>query len=418
MAGTFKRVADGIYRRGRYFYHRPKKPDGRYTWRALDARTLKSAKALFKQSSGQELDTALTISGAVSDYLSNDCPDKHRRVRTGKYLDQEKARCKTLLKFMPAVQCSEVNSRLLDDYADWRMKHTKGNRGGHGGRSADLDIVALKNVLRWVTRRGLLNRNPFETITVSSYRNPEIRHCREAAPRSGDELHNLAAAMFEGKRSATLGWMTLITAMVGCRVSEMTSLRTDAAEGEPGNITDGTLWLRRKKHGAYPFLKVHPDLAQCLDAFWKWRKERYKGRTSHWWFPGRDDPSKPVLEQSLTHALRRVGKLVANEARTAHGLRSFYVTVRRSQGASDAEIALETGHISGGREIVRTYGDATPRKLSWRPSDGQPDAWQIYEKYTRTKPDKPASKKLENIKPPRILRATPEIPRETDNAPR
>lgn len=390
-----KRVADGIYSLKGHFYYRPKKPDGNYTWRALDGRTLKTARVNHRRVLGLDFDEGLTVGEAIRVYQAADCPDKRRQQRAAEYLKAEHCRCVMLLKFWESAKCAAITSALVDDYADWRIKHAK---KGHGGRAADLDIITLKNALRWVSRRGLLRNNPFEHLTVSSYRKGKIRHCREVAPKSGTELHDLAANLMEDERSALLGWLTLITAMVGCRISEMTGLRTDAKEGEPGSITADVLWLRRKKKGANNFFRIHPALKACLDAFFAWRGKQKKFKASPWWFPGRNGGG-PVDKDSLTHALHRVGLLVAKEPRTAHGLRSFYVTCRRSEGMSDAQIALETGQISGGREIVRTYGDATPRKVSWLPESRKP-VWELYENYTNTKP---AS--LVSTKPKRPRRA-------------
>lgn len=376
-----KRVADGIYSLRGHFYYRPKKPDGNYTWRALDGRTLKAARTHHRRVLGLDFDEGLTVGEAVQVYQAAGCPDKRRQARAAEYLKAEQGRCSMLLKFWQSAKCSSITSAMVDDYADWRIKHAK---KGHGGRAADLDIITLKNALRWVSRRGLLQQNPFERLTISSYRKGKIRHCREVAPKSGAELHDLAANLMDDPRSAVLGWLALITAMIGCRISEMTVLRVDTKEGEPGSITNEILWLRRKKKGANNFFRVHPALRSCLDAFFDWRGKQKKFKASPWWFPGRNGGG-PVDKDSLTHALRRVGLLVAGQARTAHGLRSFYVTCRRSEGMSDAQIALETGQISGGREIVRTYGDATPRKVAWLPESGKP-AWELYEKYTNGKP--------------------------------
>jgi len=64
---------------------------------------------------------------------------------------------------------------------------------------------------------------------------------------------------------------------------------------------------------------------------------------------------------------------------TAHGLRSFYVTKRRSDGIADAQIAAEIGD-NNVEMISQTYGDRPPnwtggQKLSFLPSEGLP-AWR------------------------------------------
>jgi hypothetical protein len=51
------------------------------------------------------------------------------------------------------------------------------------------------------------------------------------------------------------------------------------------------------------------------------------------------------------------------------------VTVRRSQGAPDSQIALEIGHTSGGSTLSNVYGGVPPEwvrgsgpKMTWLPS--------------------------------------------------
>lgn len=394
MSRTFKRVADGIYKSEDHFYHRPIKPDGKRTWRALDGVTLKAAKANYARLKGTGPESDLTIGSAVHIYREAGCPDKRRQERAGKYLSQERSRCDTLSKYWAEFQCSALTNAALDDYADWRMKRARANGWDHGGRAVDLDIVTLRHVMRWAVRKGLLSKDPFVEMEVGTYRKLKVRHCRELAPASGDELHDLAANLFESTKSQTMGWMTLITAMVGFRVSEMAGLRIKAIGEEPGSITGHILWVTRKKNGANNFFEIHPELRVCLDHFFAWRQRQKRLRTSPWWFPGFVDPKQPVKECSLTHALQREAYILGIPPRTAHGLRSFYVTVRRGQGASDAQIALETGQISGGREIVKTYGDAKPVKLSWMPTEGEPAWANVVPKYTQTQRIRQGSKEM------------------------
>ena len=55
-------------------------------------------------------------------------------------------------------------------------------------------------------------------------------------------------------------------------------------------------------------------------------------------------------------------KDVTGRDRTFHGLRAFYATVRRSQGAVDAQIGAEMGHAAGAL-VERVYAGLPPQ---WR----------------------------------------------------
>jgi len=83
--------------------------------------------------------------------------------------------------------------------------------------------------------------------------------------------------------------------------------------------------------------------------------------------PGRErEAHQPVTDKALSHALRRICK---ERGRTIkpHGNRAFYVTVRRSWGVPDNQIAYEIGHSSGGSTLESVYGGVPPH---WRKGEG------------------------------------------------
>ena len=88
-----------------------------------------------------------------------------------------------------------------------------------------------------------------------------------------------------------------------------------------------------------------------------------------------------VDKSALAHALVRIRPQLPRKI-TSHGARAFYVTVRRSHGVMDSQIAWEIGHTSGGATLAEVYGGAPPYwlagdgpKLSWLPV-GKP-AWSL-----------------------------------------
>lgn len=240
-------------------------------------------------------------------------------------------------------------------------------------RAVDLELNTLKNVFKFAVRSGWLLRNPLDFRRPAYCNSSTVRHCRECAPRSAEELHAHALFFFEDPGTEVLGWQLLFEAFTGCRTSEALALRTDAkAEHEPGFVAGDVLWLQRAKGGVNNFFRVHPALALYLAAWRSWHDERQGG--SLWWFPGTDG-QRPGVD-TLSGALRRSSKLLHPGYRvTSHGLRSYYVTVRRSQGASDAQIAIELGQRTGPSLIVQVYGDNRPAALDWLPK-GKP-AWEV-----------------------------------------
>jgi hypothetical protein len=215
----------------------------------------------------------------------------------------------------------------------------------------------------------------------------DVRHCYQTAPLSGDELHNLARHLFlaRGHRSEVLAFQLLFEAMTGLRRGEAVQMRWDAtSRGQFGFIERWKyLHVPREKGGVAPWVEIHPALKDLLLALKSWRDRRYP--QSPWFFPScYDEGRDPVEDGALGKALAKAAEVVAQARRTTHGLRAFYVTVRRSQGVPDQIIACEIGHSTGGTTLVKAYGGVPKNwymidhpELSWMPSANQPPAWAV-----------------------------------------
>lgn len=391
------RVDRNIYLDGRtgHFYWRPRKPDGKRTFRFL-ARTLKVAREIL---SAQQTAIARAAAGlqahpltpVASNPLLGELLERYKFVFTT--TDEErKTNTRELnrlekLAWWKTKTLLQLDATAIDAYAVARRRKIK---GGDGGRALDLELNTLRNVIRHALKVRAIDRDPFVGLDVPRFSKPsdQVNHCRDKAPASADELHLIAADLFESPRSDALGWQLLIAAMTGCRTAELLKLRHDATGRQPGSIeaisgrpppyapegTQQILWLKRSKKGCNPWAYVHPALADCLAALGAWRAARFP--ETPWYFPsyrtsGHVDPG------ALTHALAVLGPRLAKAERTAHGLRSFYVTVRRSHGVPDPIIALEIGHRSGGALMCRVYGDAAPIQLDFTPTKFKP-AWSSW----------------------------------------
>jgi integrase len=397
----FTCIAPGIYRENRTgrLYERPYVA-GQRTWRRLAARTLKDAKA---ELSAKRTDQARSVHGFAKDpygppahtvgqlcatFIEADCPDRNHRPRSGHALESEEYRIKTFLPFWTRKLSSHVKAKDCAEYYTWRKKRVK---RGDGGRAIDMELTTLSNVFHWAVSVGKAESNPLANGRPRFRNTKAVRHCREVMPLDGNELHELAKRFFQDKRSEVLGWQLLFEAMTGCRTSEMLRLRWDAAtRSSPGFIENDWLWIVRSKGGVKPFVTIHPALKDCIEAFKQWHAKRFSG--SPWWFPSFRVKGEPITRDALTRALGKLAKdkekkpKERKESRvwpkiTSHGLRAFYVTVRRSMGISDAQIADELGDKTGAAIIASTYGAAPPNwrgseALSWLPT-GSVRAWKV-----------------------------------------
>ena len=254
---------------------------------------------------------------------------------------------------------------------------------GRGARTVDTEWTTLSAVFRWAMRYSDetgITRRPLSERPQRTQKFSDVKHCRDFQPANADELHAIARYFLErqesvSKGSGVFGWLTLLSAMIGQRCSEMLLLRQDATSiAEPGFDDGEHLWLYRSKthKGTSEFCEIGPELRACLDAHRDWLAK--VAPSSPHIFPSPIDPTVPFRASSFGRTLSKACRHLGLPHRKPHGLRAYYVTVLRSQGHSDSEIALRIGQKSGGKLIVDVYGKRLPIKVGWLPERGAP-AW-------------------------------------------
>ena len=185
-------------------------------------------------------------------------------------------------------------------------------------------------------------------------------------PQNADELHQLAGKLFQHPHSVVLGFQLLFEAYTGLRTAEILMWGQDGF----GELVQGSTfvrsWRAKGQHATNPYVQVNDGLRALLGAHRSWKEANYPTRQE--FFPSHCGGI--VDKGALAHALRRICK--GGKKFTSHGMRAFYVLIRRSQGATDAQIAFEIGHTSGGACITSTYGGVPE---SWRNGGGPNLQW-------------------------------------------
>jgi integrase len=371
---TAKSCGGGVYENERGFWARPW-VNGKRTWRKLKAQRLREA---HREANSEPFTKSKTFGDLADQYLTSKCPNRRLEERDASFCKTESSKLVNLNQFFGRMMADEIRLFHLPRYKDWRVKQVK-RKTCTGTRAVDIELATLSNVLNYGVSTGQLEFNYVRSGRPSFQKDSEVRHCREVAVASGDELHKIARWFFRTSRSDVLGWLQLFQAMSGCRMSELLRLRVDAkTPDDPGYIEGNHLFLgRRSKHGVNPWVFITPEFKTMLDAFFKWRQLRCP--KSPWFFAGKDRVS--ALESgALTHGLKRAVKALSLRHRASHGNRSFYVTKRRSDGALDVEIAAEIGDQDV-TQISRTYGSRPPnwdgmKRLRFLPEKGEP-AWKF-----------------------------------------
>ncbi|MBE0544216.1 MAG: site-specific integrase [Verrucomicrobia bacterium] len=239
----------------------------------------------------------------------------------------------------------------------------------------DQERNTIINAYKYAFNDGQIDANPAKELPRFQP-SSDVKHCREFCPQTADELHEIAKLFFVNRKSEVLRWQLLFEAMTGLRTEEVVAMRMDAKPGQLGHVrSDGNMDVGRVKKGANPFVFIHVGFKEVLKAHAVWHAARYPN--SPWYFPGREESAlKPVGKRALAHRLGQLRGKIGRKI-TSHGMRAFYVLIRRSQGVSDAIIAWEIGHTSGGAVIESTYGSAP---LNWQNGGGPNLKWLPNEK--------------------------------------
>jgi integrase len=286
------------------------------------------------------------------------------------YMDEQYTQSRNLKKFFASISIADINIPMCHEYA--------AQRGSP--RRAEIELSCLSNILNFAVLRGLIPVN--RIVGRGTLRDPaKIRHSRECQPADGNELNRLARELFWSK-SQVAAWIFLFGAMTGCRLNELMSLRVDAkAKSNPGWIEGNYLYVRRSKRGVFPFVPLHDDLLEVIAEHRSWHDEVYPD--SPWYFPGQH-PECHTTRECLSHKLKALCTKLELPPRTSHGLRAYFVTLNRSQGIPDAQVAALIGDKTLSL-IENTYGAlpevwAGGKPLSFRPDDDSEPAWRCWRK--------------------------------------
>lgn len=347
----------------------------RRTWRKLDA--VKRTAAIVEAETTDWEGKGGKFVDLAKAYIEAGCPNRRLEPRHDGFTGPESKRAETLKEFFGRYNPDEIRIPLLPKYKEWRIARLKAKTAS-GERTVDMDLNTLSNILSYGVAIGRIDFNYVRSGRPRYRKKSDVVGSRFKAPKDADQLHTIARRLFQQPLSEVLGWQTLFSALTGCRRSEILRLRKDAkSESEPGYVDSTHLYIRRSKRGVNPFVNLTPELRDLLKHHDAWLKERYP--KSPWYFPSPWDSGQAIGPQSLAHALNRVCKELKMHHVTAHGLRSFYSTKRRSDGVLDAQIAAEIGDKTV--EIVsETYADLPAnwmggKSLSFLPSKGKP-AWK------------------------------------------
>lgn len=375
-----KPVGPGTYQRtnkdGRIvFYARPV-IRGRRTWRALQAVKLRAA---IVEAAQTKWDAPAGSFTELADlYLAAGCPDRQLQSRADHFIPAERQRVGMLKAYFKNRSAASLRMADLPRYHQWRVRRV---RFGAGHRTVDKDQCTLSNILNYGVATGQLEINYLYRGRPRWQKEREIRHSRAVAPASAEIIHQLAAHFMDSLRSEVFAWQAWFAQFTGSRTSELLRLRWDATGPEAAGWMEGNMLFlgRRSKHGKNPWTLIGPEFQAMITAFRRWHDARFP-KSPHF-FPSPYQPRRMINAGAFGHALVRACRVLGLPHITPHGFRSFYVTKRRSDGATDVQIAHEIGDKTVSL-MQTTYGDRPEnwrggKPVNWLPEDRLP-AWQAW----------------------------------------
>jgi hypothetical protein len=320
------------------------------------------------------------ISTIIERYEKAGYLTKKGRPHGERQLRCEKDACVRLKKFFKKRPYTDLDQDLLDQYHEWRVDNIK---QGEGHRTTDMELTVLSNALAWSKRKKKIDHNPIaERDKYHSFK--DSRHAKSCCPTDAEELHETAKIFFSDPRSEVLGWQMLFEASSSLRTRETVCLGMNAEKGDPGQITGESMLVKRGKKGDgtdNAYIHIHAEIKILLEAHKAWHEQRYP--LSKFMFPGRSrDSMCHVSEQALAKGLLRLHEDGTIRKFTSHGMRAYYVLVRRSWGIPDTQIAAEINHTGGVEALRISYGVIPPAwlegkgpKITWLPKDPSKYAW-------------------------------------------
>ncbi len=343
----------------------------------------------------------LTLGQLAAEWLGLRCPRRNGKVRTPAQVARLRPELEVALRWWGPRGVAAIRGSDLNAYAAHRRSQAR--PGFTGERSCDIELGQLSNLCQWALGADRIPANPF--AGRARYRDAkEVSHCRDHMPSGTEELHRLIAWFFtpplrapQSALRVVQGAQLLFCALTGLRPGEPGALLRPAGPVHREHPRPGDRWdtetegqprrllaVAREKGGQNLAIVIRPALAQFLEAWDAWLARELPA--AKYLFPDPAQPDQPLvpfgdskgrLRRELNAAVRALGL----PHRKPHGMRAYYVRVRRSANVADVDIASELGQ-SGGEKLIRsTYGD--PRDIrghgtfGWLPEPPARACWEL-----------------------------------------
>ena len=338
-----KRKITGLWKRGSRYYAqlRVDMGDGRTAPRRipLDADNLDDAKAALERARTQRREDKLPQTGFrpkfedfAKEYLNGPILAQ-KKIHTQ---DNERQMLKRWTAHLGGIRLDKITPPLIHAFREKRLSQ------GCGARTVNLDVITLRNVLKFARDRGLIERLP------------EVRQLKQKPSQkrplmTKEQFAQLLAASDESQNAALIRFFLRFLALSGAREQEALAVRWSDVDFQREMVTIGSGGVA-KNHRARD-VDFSPELKSLL-----MEMSNFRPPDTVWLFPSPKHRDKDAHAVKLRKSLNLVRKKAGLPRFGFHDLRHFFASQCVMAGLDFMTISQWLGHSDGGILVGKVYG--------------------------------------------------------------
>lgn len=337
------RKVRGLWKRGDRYYAQVRVPGEKSARKIpLKALTLTDAKEEMAKRRNEAREGALPKGGVkpsladfVRDYLAYH--ENHHSGRKAGTVTRERTSLVQWLKTLGHVRIDKITKPMIAAFVKDRI------RNGAAPRTANLDVIVLRNVLKSALDDGLIAALPtlgIRPLKAIAKKRPTL------TPTDFETL--LGAARTIGKNGEQLADYIHFLAYSGARCNEALQIKWEDVDFPGGRLCIGADGSSKNSRARY--LDFNPDLERHLTGM-----AARRAPDTAWLFPSPQRGPKDIQAKTLRvsfNAARAAAKL---EWVGFHDLRHYFASRAVMAGIDFKTIAEWLGHQDGGVLLCRVY---------------------------------------------------------------
>ena len=337
------RKVRGLWRRGERFYAQVRVPGEKSARKIpLGAKNLSDAKVEMGKRRTEAREGALPKGGVkpsladfARDYL--DYHANHHCGRKPSTVSRERTSLVQWVKTLGHVRIDKLTKPMIAAFVKDRI------RGGVAPRTANIDVIVLRGVLKSALDDGLIAALPtlgIRPLKAIAKERPTL------TPTDFETL--LAAARTCGKNGAQLTDYILFLAFCGARCNEALQIKW-ADVDFPGRLlcigADGS-----SKNSRARYVDFNPDLERRLTEM-----AGRRAPDTEWLFPSPQRGAQDIPAKTLRESFKLARKKAGMEWVGFHDLRHYFASHAVMAGIDFKTIAEWLGHQDGGVLLCKIY---------------------------------------------------------------